>query len=101
MVPTKGILDTVLPVVLKPGGKPPKNKPPAGPGALMTVAPSGNVAVACKASSTLSSRRLPSLETATEWNCLSAYSELVLASRTSPRPAFNLTSNWPLRKLTV
>ena len=66
MVPTKGMLETVLPVVLKPGGKPPKKRPPAGPGVFMTVAPSGNVAVACKASSTLSSRRLPNLETATE-----------------------------------
>lgn len=46
MVPMKGVLETVLPVVLKPGGRPPKNSPPADPGALTTVAPSGRLALA-------------------------------------------------------
>lgn len=100
MVPISEMLDTAFPVVFISAGSPPKNNPPAVPGALTTFDPSGIDENECKMSSIRSSSFFPTFVTIIEWYLPSPNSKPSLASLTSPRPAFIRMSTWPRLRLT-
>lgn len=98
--PIRGMLDIAFPVVFISIGSPPKNNPPAVPGVLTTLDPSGRTAKECRTSSMRSSNFFPFLVTIIEWYLPSPNSKPSLASLTSPRPAFIRMSTWPRFKQT-